>query len=365
MDIHGVDHVELYVGDANATAFLLCTAFGFRIAGTSGPETGLTGQRSLLLRQGGVNLILTSALSDAHPAARYVSRHGDGVAVVAFAAGDAEQAYARAVAAGATPVSPPLTYADGQAEVATATVEGFGDVMHRLVTRRGSPGRFLPGVMEMAPEGPDADLVSTVDHLAVCLPAGDLPATVRRYREAFGFAEIFEEYIDVGGQGMFSKVVQSAGRGVTFTLIEPDVARRPGQIDDFLSWHGGAGVQHVAFGTADIVRAVRTMTGQGVAFASTPGSYYDDLAGRVGALDRPLADLRAAGVLVDQDKWGRMYQIFTRSMHIRRTLFFELIERHGALTFGSGNIKALYEAKERELQGAGFVAAEIERSPST
>ncbi|MEN3307804.1 MAG: 4-hydroxymandelate synthase [Micromonosporaceae bacterium] len=352
MDIHGFDHIELYVGDANATAFLLCTAFGFRVAGASGPETGLTGQRSLLLRQGGVNLILTSALSGTHPAARYVSRHGDGVAVIAFATGDAEQAYARAVAQGAAAVSPPLTYADGQAEVATATVSGFGDVVHRLVTRRGAAGRFLPGVMEMTDTGPDDGVLSTVDHVAVCLPGGELAETVHRYREVFGFSEIFDEYIDVGGQGMISKVVQSESRGVTFTLIEPDVTRRPGQIDDFLSWHGGAGVQHVAFGTGDIVHAVRTLTGQGVAFASTPGSYYDGLASRVGELERPLSDLRELGVLVDQDRWGRMYQIFTRSMHVRRTLFFELIERHGALTFGSSNIRALYEAKERELQRA-------------
>jgi 4-hydroxymandelate synthase len=352
MEIHGFDHIELYVGDANATAFLLCTAFGFQVVGTSGPETGLIGQRSLLLRQDGVNVILTSALSGAHPAAQYVSRHGDGVAVVAFAADDAERAYARAVERGATPVSPPLTYADGQAEVTTATVSGFGDVVHRVVTRRGTPGRFLPGVMQMTGGAPEPGVLSTVDHVAACLPAGELAGTVQRYREAFGFTEIFDEYIDVGGQGMLSKVVQSESGGVTFTLIEPDVTRRPGQIDDFLNWHGGAGVQHVAFGTGDIIEAVRTLARQGVAFASTPGGYYDALAARAGELERSLPDLRELGVLVDQDRWGRMYQIFTRSMHVRRTLFFELIERHGALTFGSSNIRALYEAKERELQQA-------------
>jgi 4-hydroxymandelate synthase len=361
MEIQGFDHIELYVGDAIMTAFLLCEAFGFRVVGTSRPETGLTEQRSLLLRQGDVHLILTSGLVDTHPASRYAARHGDGVAVVAFATDDAERAYTHAVARGAAAVSPPLTYSGEGGEVVTATVAGFGDVVHRLVTRRGSRDEFLPGVMEMAatPAGTGPDLLDTVDHIAVCLPAGGLDPAVRRYQEIFGLGQTFDEYIDVGGQGMMSKVVQSDSRAVTFTLIEPDTSRRSGQIDDFLSWHGGAGVQHVAFGTRDIVSAVRTLAGRGVPFASTPGSYYDELPGRVARLQRPLADLRALGVLVDQDRWGQMYQIFTRSMHVRRTLFLELIERHGALTFGSSNIRALYEAKEREL---GRVAAPAARS---
>jgi 4-hydroxymandelate synthase len=348
MDIKGIDHIELYVGDARQAAYLFRTAFGFRVAGRAGPETGLSDQRSLLLRQGDIRLILTSALTEAHPAAGYVARHGDGVAVVALATDDVDRAYGEAVARGAATVSPPLGYAGDGTEVRTATVDGFGDVVHRLVSRRGPA--FLPGVVaeDSTVDIPDGPL-GTVDHLAVCLPAGGVDPTVRHYHDVFGFTETFEEYIDVGGQGMVSKVVQNAGRTATFTLIEPDVTRRPGQIDDFLAWHGGAGVQHVAFGTADIVTAVRTLTDAGVDFARTPESYYDGLADRLGELDRPVTDLRDWGVLVDRDRWGRMYQIFTQSMHVRRTLFLELIERHGALTFGTSNIRALYEAKEREL----------------
>lgn len=346
MEIQGFDHLELYVGDANTTAFMLCEAFGFRVVGRSGPETGLAEQRSLLLRQGGVHLILTSGLVDSHPATRYVARHGDGVAVVGFATDDAERAYTHAVSQGVASVSPPLSYSDAHTQVVTATVAGFGDVVHRLVTRSGAA--FLPGVVEESTEDTDGPL-QTIDHVAVCVPAGELDRTVRRYQEVFGLGQTLDEYIDVGGQGMMSKVVQSGSRGATFTVIEPDTSRRPGQIDDFLCWHGGAGVQHVAFGTGDIVDAVRVLAGRGVPFGDTPESYYDELAGRIERLDRPLDDLRALGVLVDQDRWGRMYQIFTRSMHVRRTLFFEVIERRGALTFGSRNIKALYDAKEREL----------------
>jgi 4-hydroxymandelate synthase len=358
MTIHGIDHVEMYVGDARQTAYFLCTAFGFRICGQGGPETGLAGQRSLLLRQGGVAILLTSGLAADHPASEYVARHGDGVAVIAFGVSDAAQVYADAVAGGAASIAPPAEHHHGDTTVRTAAVSGFGDVVHRLVERHGSPREFLPGAIDMIAEDPEAgdDLLRLIDHAAICLPAGTLDTTVNFYRRAFGFEQIFQEYIEVGEQGMDSKVVQSPSGGVTFTLIQPDTTRHPGQIDDFLTWHGGAGVQHLAFLTSDIVRAVRTFAQRGVGFAVTPASYYDVLEQRVGPLDVPLAALREVGVLVDSDHWGQMFQIFTQSMHIRRTLFLELIERHGARTFGSSNIKALYEAKERELTGLQHAA---------
>ena len=322
MTIHGIDHVEWYVGDSRQTAYLLCTAYGFRVAGQGGPETGLGNQRSVLLRQGDINLLLTTALNSAHPAAEYVARHGDGIAVIAFACDDAAETFTETVSRGAAPIEPPRVYSDDDTSVTFATVSGFGDVVHRL--------------------GGDV---------------GRLDATVRYYEEVFGFRETFQEYIEVDGQGMVSKVVQSPSEMITFTLIEPDLARRPGQIDDFLQWHGGSGVQHVAFRTPDIVNAVRTLGTRGIKFAVTPYSYYDGLDDKVGPLERPLDDLRELGVLVDSDHWGRMYQIFTQSMHVRRTLFLELIERHGALTFGTNNIKALYEAKERELGRSSDLAA--------
>ena len=353
MNIHGIDHVEFYVGDAKQTAYFLCTAFGFRICGQGGPETGLTGQRSLLLRQGDVRILLTSGLTADHPATDYVAHHGDGVAVIGFGVSDVVQVYTDAVAGGAAAISPPAEHRNGDALVRTATVSGFGDVVHRLVERHGSTSEFLPGAIDMIAADPEAgdDLLRLIDHAAICLPTGALHSTVQFYREAFGFDEIFQEYIEVGEQGMDSKVVQSPSGGVTFTFLEPDVSRQPGQIDDFITWHGGAGVQHLAFLTSDIVTAVRTFAARGVGFAVTPASYYEVLEQRIGQLDVPLASLREVGVLVDSDHWGQMFQIFTQSMHIRRTLFLELIERHGARTFGSSNIKALYEAKERELTG--------------
>lgn len=351
MNIRGIDHIELFVGDARQAAFYFGTAVGFHLCGEGGPETGLTGQRSLLLRQADIRMVLTSGLTAEHPASTYVQRHGDGIAVVALAVDDAAGTYAELVARGAVPVTPPHRFAGADAEVIVAEVDGFGDVRHRLVERRGSRAEFLPGAFETLPVPPGVDTgpLSVVDHLAICVPPGQLDDTIGRYREIFGFEEIFQEYIEVAGQAMNSKVVQSPSGQVTLVIIEPDVAHRPGQIDAFLAQHAGAGVQHLALRTDDIVTAVETLAGRGVRFAGTPGSYYDALEERVGRLDAQVDRLRELGVLVDRDHAGQLLQIFTESMHVRRTLFLELIERRGALTFGSGNIKALYEAKEREL----------------
>jgi len=382
MNILEIDHVEFYVGDARQAAFLLCTAFGFRVCGHGGPETGLPGQRSLLLSQGASRVLLTSGLTAEHPACAYVSRHGDGVAVIGMSTDSVAEAYAESVAGGATAIEAPREYQGGGATVTTAIVSGFGDVVHRLVQREGSDAQFLPGAIEMVeltpeqiaaqltPAQPEAeaqvlpaqtelgaqalppDLVRSIDHAAVCVLAGELDSTVHFYQKAFGFKLIFEEYIEIGEQGMFSQVVQSQSGGVTFTLIQPDMSRKPGQIDEFLAWHGGAGVQHLALSTTDIVAAVDALSARGVGFGFTPSGYYDMLDDRLGEVDLPVERLRPRGILVDRDHWGQMYQIFAKSMHIRHTYFWELIERHGARTFGTNNIPALYAAKERELATA-------------
>jgi 4-hydroxymandelate synthase len=349
MQILDTDHIEMFVGDARQAAHQLCATYGFHVYGHGGPETGLTGQRSVLLGQRDIRILLTSGLNGDHRASRYVAQHGDGVAVIAFGCTDVEAAFAEAVAAGATPIQAPQHLSQGGSTVVTAEVSGFGDVTHRLVQRI-SCEQFLPGAISETPVTPtDADLLHTIDHAAICLQAGELDPTVQYYERVFGFTMIFQEYIEVGEQGMQSKVVQSPSGGVTFTLIQPDLSRRAGQIDDFLSWHEGAGVQHIAYSTHDIVTAVRTYSAKGVEFAQTPASYYDMLEARLGAVDVPVDQLRPLGILVDRDHWGQMYQIFAKSTHIRRTYFLELIDRHGARTFGTSNIPALYAAKEREL----------------
>ena len=354
MKIQGIDHIEFYVGDLRRWADQLCTAFGFLVHGRGGPDTGLPGQRSLLLRHGQAQILLTAALAPGHPAAAYVRRHGDGVAAIALRTDDVPAAFARAVARGTEARAWPSFRESSGCLVGTASVSGFGDVVHRLVERAGPGDEFAPGAIQMTPPGPGqaAGLFQAIDHIAVCLPAGQLAGTVRLYQDAFGLGETFDERIEVGGQAMLSKVVQDPSSEVTLTLIEPDLSRDPGQIGEFLAAHRGAGVQHVALRTSDISAAVRILAGRGVDFLTTPPDYYESLEGRLGALMIPAARLQELNILADSDRFGQMFQIFARSTHERRTFFFELIERRGALTFGSGNIRALYEALERHRAAA-------------
>jgi 4-hydroxymandelate synthase len=348
MKIHGFDHVEYYVGDLTTAAGALRDGYGFRVAGRS---RAASGRHSVLLKQGQINLLLTEPTANDDPVAAYLAKHGDGVAVIAFATEDVTQAFTDVIAAGGEPLASPVFVTSGDERVGTALVAGFGDVTHKLVERSDPDGEFAPGFIEMAPGEQDrpADptpILDVLDHVAVCLPTGQLDQTVRFYRDVFGLAAIYDERIEVGTQAMLSKVVQDHDSRVTFTLIEPDTTLEPGQIDEFLRVHDGPGVQHLAFRTPRIIEAVRMISSRGVEFLVTPAGYYQALEGRLGRLAIPLDELRELNVLADRDRWGQMFQIFARSTHRRRTFFIELIERQGALTFGSRNIRALYEALE-------------------
>jgi 4-hydroxymandelate synthase len=349
MNSGAIDYLEIYVEDVDEWTRRLCHDYGFRVHGYGSPQTGLTGCRSVLLRQREITIVLTAAVDARHPAAGYTSRHGDGVAVVALVTEDAARAYTDAVGKGAVSVAPPVTQSDGKASVTSASVVGFGDVVHRFVTRDTAHGPFAPGAIEeIVPAPPLGGLLGAVDHLAVCLPAGELIKTVRHYEEVFGFTETFEERIIVGSQAMDSKVVQNRPGGLTLTILEPDTTHAPGQIDEFVRAHDGGGVQHVAFLADDITVAVRQISGQGVRFLSTPASYYEALPGRLGPIGVPVELLKELNILADRDRWGIMLQIFTESRHPRQTFFYEVIDRRGARSFGSSNIKALYEAVERQ-----------------
>jgi 4-hydroxymandelate synthase len=264
------------------------------------------------------------------------------VASIAFRTDDVRQAFDKAVAGGAEPIAAPAVTESGDGRVHQAVVSGFGDVTHRLVARDEPAG-------EAGAAGDrDGELFEALDHAAICLGPGQLDAVVRFYWSAFGLAYTFDERIEVGGQAMTSRVVQDKTGAVTFTLLEPDPERDPGQVDQFLAAHGGPGVQHLALRTPGIVDAVRTLSGRGVEFLTAPAGYYRSLEGRLGRFDLPVGVLREVNVLADRDQWGQLFQIFSHSTHERRTFFFELIERRGARTFGSGNIRALYEALDDE-----------------
>lgn len=351
-----LDHVELYVEDLDRDAAEWTTRYGFDVVGSAGgPGEGF---RSLALRQGKIVLVLTEGTADEHPASFYTGLHGSGVARIALRTADVEAAFRYAVSRGARPLAAPVRLS-GPGVVATADISGFGDVVHTLVERDGGHG--LPAGFRPAPSGPtgpsgpavrtpasDAPGLEEIDHFAVCVNIGELEEMSAYYQQALGFRVIFEERIAVGTQAMLSKVVQSRDGDITFTVIQPDPDADPGQIDSFLKNHGGSGVQHIAFSSSDAVGSVRALAGGGVEFLTTPATYYQLLAERVGLRRHGLEALRELNLLVDEDHGGQLFQIFTRSTHPRRTLFFEVIERLGAQTFGSSNIKALYEAVELE-----------------
>ncbi|MGI5378907.1 4-hydroxyphenylpyruvate dioxygenase [Streptomyces sp. CA-251387] len=346
-----IDYVELYVDDLDRAVSAWVDGYAFTVVGTG----SFAGHRGIALRQGRTTLVLTTATSAQHPASAYVATHGDGVADIALRTADVSAAFAAAVAGGAQPVRRPTRH-KGDGPRVTAAVSGFGDVVHTLVQRAPGEGPGLPAGFVPVPGAPDTSGgevgLLDVDHLAVCLDAGDLDTTARFYQRTLGFREIYQERIVVGAQAMESKVVQSAvSEAVTLTLIEPDPEAQPGQIDEFLKSHHGPGVQHLAFSSDDAVRSVRALAARGVTFLSTPGTYYDLLAERIGLKAHTLEDLRTTNLLVDEDHGGQLFQVFTASTHPRRTLFHEVIERQGAQTFGSSNIKALYEAVELERAG--------------
>ncbi|GAA1240442.1 4-hydroxyphenylpyruvate dioxygenase [Kitasatospora nipponensis] len=346
----GISHVECHVADlATATADLV-DRYGFRAVARATD----TDADSLVLRQGRITLVLTEARSSGHPAADYVRAHGDGVADIALTCPDVPALFADALARGAVPIAPPRLHPDGRH---TAVIGGFGDVVHTLVEPAAGDegGRALPPGFTPLPAAdqvaPQDELLDELDHFAICVTAGQLAATVAYYTEVLDFAVVFTELIRVGAQAMESTVVQSASGQVTFTLIEPDTSGEAGQIDRFLAEHGGPGVQHVAYRSGDIVRAVGTLRERGVEFLAVPDAYYTLLADRLDLARHSTSELHELSVLVDEDHDGQLFQIFTRSTHPRRTLFHEVIERFGARTFGNGNIKALYEAVEAERAG--------------
>lgn len=341
-----LDHVELHVDDLVAETAAWVERFGFAVTGTYADG----GRRAAVLSQGEIVLVLAEGLEDPRPSA-YVAAHGGfGVADIALRTPDVHGLYAAVVERGVRGVRPPAEVAPG---VTTATVSAFGDITHTLVQRDSSASPLPPGftpTTDPPAHGSAHPGLTTLDHFAVCVPTGDLEPLVEFYRHVFGFEMIFEEHLKVGAQAMYSKVVRGASGSVTLTILEPDAAAVPGQIDEFVKAHGGPGVQHIAFATDDAVRAVRLLGTRGVEFLATPGAYYEQLQQRIEVRGADVADLRALNLLVDEDHGGQLFQIFTRSTHPLRTLFFEVIQRLGAESFGSSNIRALYEAVRLEVE---------------
>jgi 4-hydroxyphenylpyruvate dioxygenase len=357
MPLHGIDHIELWVGNAAQAAYYLCRAFGFAEVAYAGLETGLRDRVSHVLQQGRIRLVLTGTLRDGSDVAEHQRRHGDGVKRVALGVPDAAAAYREAVARGAVGLAEPyeLTDEDGTARI--AEIAAYGETVHRFVERNGYGGAFLPGyvgVESVRPAGPP--LLAGIDHVVANVELGEMERWVKYYEDVFGMTELVhfsDEAISTEYSALMSKVVTSGDGRVKLPINEPAAGARKSQIDEYLEFYGGPGVQHIAVSTTDIVRCVQELQARGVRFLRTPDSYYDGVPARVGDIDQRVEDLHRLGILVDRDDEGYLLQIFTKPLGDRPTIFLEIIERHGARGFGEGNFKALFEAIEREQAARG------------
>jgi 4-hydroxyphenylpyruvate dioxygenase len=356
--VEGIDAIEFAVGNARQAAHFYSTAFGMRVTAYSGPETGARAEAAYVLEAGSARFVLRGPVRADSPVAASVARHGDGVTDIALRVPDATRAYELAVARGATGLDEPRVVEDEHGKVVLAAIATYGDTRHTLVERGAYDGPYLPGFVAREPlvAPPPKRWFQAVDHVVGNVELGRMDQWVAFYHRVMGFtnmAEFIGDDIATDYSALMSKVVADGGRKVKFPLNEPAVGRRKSQIDEYLEFYGGPGVQHIALATNDIVETVTAMRAAGVEFLSTPDTYYDDLAGRIGPTRVPLDTLRRLHVLADRDEDGYLLQIFTKPVQDRPTVFFELIERHGSMGFGKGNFKALFEAIEREQARRG------------
>jgi 4-hydroxyphenylpyruvate dioxygenase len=355
MPLDGIDHIELYVGNAAQAAYFYVNALGFAPIAYAGLETGLRDRVSHVLRQGEITLVLTGALRPDHPVGHHVARHGDGIKTIALTVPDAERAFRTALERGAGGVREPWTVSDERGEVRQASIAAYGETVHTFVERRGYDGPFLPGFAPRAGATRGVGLVS-IDHVVGNVEPGRMEHWVAFYERVFGMTEIrhfSDEAISTEYSALMSKIVADGSGRVKFPINEPAEGRRRSQIDEYLEFYGGAGAQHIAVTTEDIVSTVEALRARGIEFLPTPASYYDEVLERVGPIVESVDDLRRLGILVDRDEEGYLLQVFTRPVGDRPTVFLEVIERHGARGFGQGNFKALFEAIEREQAQRG------------
>jgi 4-hydroxyphenylpyruvate dioxygenase len=359
MPLHGIDHVELWVGNAAHSTYYLSRAFGFTETAYQGLETGVRDHVSHVVEQGRVRLVLTGALSSDTDIAREHAKHGDGVKVIALGVPDVDHAYREAVSRGATGLVAPHDTRDAHGIVRLAEIAAYGDTVHRFVDRTEYDGPFLPGFAPVPREVETEDsdpMLLTIDHIVGNVELGAMNTWVKYYEDVFAMTEMIhfsDEAISTEYSALMSKVVTTGDGRVKFPINEPAEGKRKSQIDEYLEFYEGAGAQHIALSTRDIIGTVTYLEALGVSFLRTPESYYEALPERIGEIDEPIADLRRLGILVDRDDEGYLLQIFTKPLGDRPTIFFEIIERHGARGFGEGNFKALFEAIEREQEKRG------------
>ncbi len=355
--INGTDYIEFYVGNAKQASHYYRAAFGFQLVGYRGPETGVRDRASYLLQQDKIRFVLTTpvrpdASDEARAIAQHIHRHGDGVRDLALWVDDARDAWQKAVERGAESVHEPRVITDDDGEIVIAAIRTYGETIHSLVERRNYRGLFMPGFRKVSPQfNPPGVGLKYVDHCVGNVELGKMNTWVQFYADVMGFRNLLtfdDEDINTEYSSLMSKVMANGNDRIKFPINEPAAGKKKSQIDEYLEFYDGPGVQHMALATDDIIRTVTELKARGVEFLSTPTSYYDALEKRVGRIDEPLDVLAQHGILVDRDPDGYLLQIFTKPVEDRPTVFYEIIQRKGAKSFGKGNFRALFEAIERE-----------------
>jgi 4-hydroxyphenylpyruvate dioxygenase len=357
LPINGTDHIELYVGNAKQSALFYQYAFGFELIAYSGPETGVKDRASYVLKQDKIRLVLTSPLNSEHPISDHVNQHGDGVKVLALWVDDAAKSWYETTSRGAESVSEPKTFQDKFGEVKMASIKTYGETIHTFVERKNYKGAFLPGfVPRESTYKPESIGLKYIDHCVGNVGLGEMNKWVDFYENVMGFKLLItfdDQDISTEYSALMSKVVSNGNGYIKFPINEPAEGKKKSQIEEYLDFYGGPGVQHMAIATDNIIHTVSELRRRGVEFLEVPSTYYDDLLDRVGKIDEDLQPLKDLNILVDRDDEGYLLQIFTKPVQDRPTLFFEIIQRKGATSFGKGNFKALFEAIEREQELRG------------
>jgi len=352
LPLQGTDYIEFYVADAKQAAYFYKTAFGFQSLGYAGPETGVKDKASYVLQQNKLTFVFTTSLKTGNPISNHVSKHGDGVKVIALRVDDATDAWKQTTIRGGRSYLEPTTLSDENGEVILSGIHTYGDTVHLFVERKNYKGTFMPGYKEWKSDyNPLPTGLLHVDHCVGNVGWNQMNPWVKFYEEVMGFRNILsfdDKDISTEYSALMSKVMSNGNGFVKFPINEPAEGKKKSQVEEFLEYYDGEGCQHIALATNNIVETVTQLKQRGVEFLQVPATYYDDLLGRVGHIDEDIQSLKELGVLVDRDDEGYLLQIFTKPIEDRPTLFFEIIQRKGAQSFGKGNFKALFEAIERE-----------------
>jgi 4-hydroxyphenylpyruvate dioxygenase len=352
LPINGTDHIELYVGNAKQSALFYQHCMGFEWIAYAGPETGIRDRASYVLKQDKIRLVLTTALKKDSPVAEHVCNHGDGVKVLALWVDDARRSFAETTLRGAEPAMEPKVLTDEFGEVVMASIKTYGETIHTFVERKNYKGPFLPGYKPVKSAFKSQPIgLKYIDHCVGNVELGNMNRWVEFYEKVMGFSLLVtfdDKDISTEYSALMSKVVSSGNGYIKFPINEPAQGKKKSQIEEYLDFYNGPGVQHIAIATDDIIHTVGELRRRGVEFLYVPETYYEDVLDRVGTINEDLKELKKLNILIDRDEEGYLLQIFTKPVQDRPTLFFEIIERNGAKSFGKGNFKALFESIERE-----------------